>query len=69
MGDHKKGGKRAVPRHRKQVASSADRQERSIERTFRQTAQKQIKELVLEEEPEPEGFQFGEYWCWKDEES
>jgi hypothetical protein len=42
----RKGHKRAVPRHRKQVASSADRQERAIERTERQQARKDIRKAL-----------------------
>ena len=33
----------SIPRHRKQVASSADRQERAIERRERQASAKEIR--------------------------
>ena len=36
MGRSTKGDKRAIPRHRKQVAESADRQERAVEKRARQ---------------------------------
>jgi peptide subunit release factor 1 (eRF1) len=36
--------KRSVPRHRKQSAKSADRQERAIERKQRQASKRAIKE-------------------------
>jgi len=40
----------SVPRHRKQVASSADRQERAIERRERQAAAKEIRFRLREGE-------------------
>ena len=45
-----KSNKISVPRHRKQSAASADRQERAIERRERQRAKKEIKEVRLTRE-------------------